>query len=114
METSLSVEVHCLGPRWVNFEDAKYRLYVNNDLLTERTWRWGIDAFVKENIIVDVPTELANDLYIMPILEPKSTAQFVLKNLKVEEDLIEDLGGHRTQVSFIVPERLNDDSINIV
>jgi len=107
MEINLSVEVHCLGPGWVNFEDAKYRLYVNNDLLTERTWRWGVNAFVIEHLIVNVPQEISNEVYIIPVLEPKSTAQFILKNLKVNDDPLEDLGGYRTQVSFTLDPDIN-------
>ena len=32
-----------------------YRVYVDNDLLTERTWAWNTyDTFIRENIEVDV------------------------------------------------------------
>jgi hypothetical protein len=45
-ETSITVEVHALQPRWIYIEQPKYRLYVNNDLITERTWIWDLNTFI--------------------------------------------------------------------
>jgi len=49
---ALSVDVHCNSTA----EGAPvYRVYVDSDLLTERTWRWpAYSVYVQENIEVDL------------------------------------------------------------
>ncbi len=80
---NLTVEVHCLKPSWVNCENNKYRLYVNTDLLTERTWIWNLNTVISENIWIDVPTNSVNIVRLDIILKDKSVAQFALRNLQV-------------------------------
>ena len=54
METkavSITVDVHC---HWTD-SPPRYRVYVDNDLLTERTFIWpGYQNFVRENIHVNL------------------------------------------------------------
>ena len=80
---NLTVEVHCLKPSWVNHENNKYRIYVNDDLLTERTWIWELNTLINENIWVIIPATSANTVRLEQIIQDKSVAQFALRNLQV-------------------------------
>jgi|688.fasta_scaffold1376230_2 hypothetical protein len=62
-------------------ETTLYRLYFNNDLLTERTWIWKNNICVKENIWVY--TKTTNLLTIQPIINLPEPAIFTLSNLQV-------------------------------
>ena len=101
-EVNLRVQVQALQPRWIEHERNCYRLYVNDDLITERTWIWNIDTVIEENILVDVPPHLSHTVRIEPILEPRSIAQFGLRNFKVNNWPKPDWGGAKTQLSFII------------
>lgn len=47
----VTVEVHC---HW-NDNPPVYRIYVDEDLITERTFGWpGYQVYIKENIICDL------------------------------------------------------------
>jgi hypothetical protein len=51
MITPISIDVYC------NDSDGSpaYRVYVDDDLLTERTWSWpSFEIFVKEQLVVDI------------------------------------------------------------
>ena len=80
---NLTVEVHCLKPSWVNHENNKYRIYVNDDLLTERTWIWDLTILINEIIWIDIPATSANTVRLEQIIQDKSVAQFALRNIRV-------------------------------
>ena len=80
---NLTVEVHCLKPSWVTYEKNNYRLYVNNDLLTERTWIWDLNTLINENIWLEIPLDSTNIVRLEIILQDNSVAQFALRNLQV-------------------------------
>lgn len=47
----IAVDVYCDS----GVDPSAYRVYVDNDLLTERSWIWpSYEIFIRENIIVDV------------------------------------------------------------
>ena len=48
--TNIKIEVHCLKPSWVDYEKNKYRLYVDNNIITERSWIWNTKTLLDENI----------------------------------------------------------------
>lgn len=50
-EVHVQVDVYCD----VGSDEPVYRVYADNDLLTERTWIWpAYEVFIRENIIVNV------------------------------------------------------------
>ena len=56
MDTKL-IQVHCdveCFRRGVI--DPKYRIYVNNELFTERTWIFNDDQYLEEMLQIDAPT----------------------------------------------------------
>jgi hypothetical protein len=76
---NLTVEVHCIDP----IEQNNYRLYINDDLLTERTWIWDSKTLINENIWIDVPNNSTNIARIEIITQGNSTAHFTLRNLQI-------------------------------
>jgi hypothetical protein len=76
---NLTVEVHCLDL----IDQNNYRLYVNNDLLTERTWIWDLNTLINENIWLDIPNNSTNIVRIEIITQTTSISQFALRNLQV-------------------------------
>jgi len=60
METSITVQVHALQPRWIDLEQPKYRIYVNDDLITERTWIWDLQIYVEESMCVDILPDVSH------------------------------------------------------
>jgi hypothetical protein len=101
-EVNLKVQVQALQPRWIEYETNKYRIYVNDDLITERTWIWNIDTVIEEDIWIDVPTHISHIIRLESILESKSIAQFGLRNFRVNNWPKPDWGGAKTQLSFII------------
>ena len=93
IENNIYVEVHCLRPSWISDEKNKYRLYLNDELLSERDWTWGLNTVVAENIWVNLPAG-NHILKIEPILYPaNSIAYFALRHLKLNSRFLPDWGG---------------------
>ena len=78
-QVNLKVQVHCLRPSWVNFENNKYRLYVDNDMITERSWIWNTKTLLDENIWVELELDTEHSIKIVPILDPINS--FVMENV---------------------------------
>jgi hypothetical protein len=99
---NITVEICCLKPSWVHREDNIYRLYANNDLLTERTWIWKLNTAINENIWVDIPSNSTNSIRLELILKDKSVAQFALHNFTVVNQpfTFEQINEHT--ISFIL------------
>ena len=53
---NLTVDVECIRScrSILNKHQILYRLYINDDLLTERTWIWRNNVHINENIWVDI------------------------------------------------------------
>jgi hypothetical protein len=111
-ETTITVEIHALQPTWISVESPKYRLYVNDDLITERTWLWDTYTYIEEKIIVEVPKGINHTIRVDLIKsDPMHLAQLGLKNLRINNSDYEtsDHGGYRSELSFII-----DNSINTI
>ena len=60
---NITVEVHCLRPSWAEknpknkFSDSKYRIFINNNLITERSWNWNNNIFLIENMWINLNYE---------------------------------------------------------
>jgi len=101
-DNNIIVEVHCLKPSWVSYEKNKYRIYVNDNLLTERRWYWDLNTYLQENIWV----RLCNghhSIRVEPVQDPvDSSVQFVFRNLTVNNVSVPDWGGERMELSFLL------------
>lgn len=102
-KVSLRVQVHALKPNWIEHENNRYRLYVNDDLITERTWIWNLNTYVEEELLVDVPEKISHTVRLETILDnPRSLAQFGLQNFYVNGWPKPHYGGDRVQLSFMI------------
>ena len=82
---NFTVEVHCHRPAWSinkNYPTA-YRIYNNNDLLTERSWIWNNNTVIRENIWLYTDTNISNVLTITPVINIQEQALFNLNNFTV-------------------------------
>lgn len=88
----LTADVHC---HW-NDVTPSYRVYVDNDLLTERTFGWpGYQVFVRENMIC----ELEKGLHTIRVENCNEHGTFKIYNLTIE--------GHG---AFIHPNYIDPDN----
>lgn len=79
-ETKLSVDVYC---QWVGYPPA-YRVYVDGDLITERTYIWdGESQFVREHLVVNTGAG-QHSIVVEPIVVAGMLANFIVKNLQVD------------------------------
>jgi hypothetical protein len=103
METNIKIQIHALQPRWIELEQARYRLYVNNDLITERTWTWDIDTVIEENVCVNVAPKVNHSIRLECIkVEKGHLTQLGLRNFSLNGIEFPDHGGHRDELSFIL------------
>lgn len=63
--------------------DIAYRLYINDIMIIERQWIWGNINFIKENILIDIPTKLNHKIIIEPLIKHNMQAVFTLNNLNI-------------------------------
>jgi hypothetical protein len=102
-ETALTFEVHCLQPRWIEHEKARYRIYVNDDLITERTWIWDMDTVIEESMQVKVTPNLTHNIRLEHVkFNRGDLAQFGLRNFHVNSWPKPDHGGHGDSLSFMI------------
>lgn len=82
---NLTVEVHCHRPAWSINKNylTVYRIYNNNDLLTERTWIWNNNTIIQENIWIYLDNNLPNILNITPVVNIQEQATFNLNNFTI-------------------------------
>jgi hypothetical protein len=61
-----------------------YRIYVDNDLMTERTVRWDTSThYVRENVIIQVPKNTQQQQHTIR-LEATNQCDFLLSNIVVD------------------------------
>jgi len=100
-QVNLKVQVYCVKPSWVNFEKNRYRLYVDEDMLTERSWIWDIKTYIDENIWVELQADTEHIIKLVPILDPiDSFAKFALKKLRVNGKLLYFTNQDQSELSF--------------
>lgn len=47
--------------------DARYRIYVDSNLLAERVWYWGNDHYIKENMFVQLDKNIEYTVKLEPL-----------------------------------------------
>lgn len=93
--TILTVDVYCDSLIGHN----AYRIYVDDELLTERTWVWpSYEVYIKENIEVKVYP----GRHVVRLVNCGPTTNFKFKNLTMDEKLIKKNTENASEVSFIV------------
>ena len=89
LEVNLIFEVHCQRPPWgiINpiskFSDSRYRVYVDDDLITERSWIWDNGIKLLENIWLNLENNKEYKLRIDPVVAIPEQAKFKIDNFKI-------------------------------
>jgi hypothetical protein len=79
---TIALDVYCSN----SGGEPIYRIYVNDDLLTERTWIWTTyDTYIRENIEVDIDP----GTHRLSIEKLKDSVKFIAKNLTVDGNLVQ-------------------------
>jgi hypothetical protein len=88
---NLTVEVHFEKPTGFQY-DTIYRIYVNEELLVERSWIWDSQTFLKENICINVNSDTVYTIFLDSILSiphsPIKLPGFRLENLQSNDERI--------------------------
>lgn len=101
---NLSIEIHCNFPSWIKsgyifknpigdypvFRQPIYRLYVDNDLITERTWVWEDGIYINEDLWVDLDESTIHKLTVQPILKNPAQAKFLAFNLQAKNSTLKN------------------------
>jgi hypothetical protein len=89
LEVNLIFEVHCRRPPWgiINpiskFTDSRYRVYVDDDLITERSWGWNDNIFLKESVWIKSINGCDHILKIEPVVCIPEQAVFSADNFEI-------------------------------
>jgi len=85
----LTFNVHCQRPPWgINnpvskFTDSRYRVYIDHDLITERTWVWDNCILLKENVWINAIEGSDHTLKIEPVVCMPEQAVFTVDNFAI-------------------------------
>lgn len=48
-------------------KDARYRIYINSDLLAERIWYWGNEHYIEETVFMDLDKNVEHTIKLEPL-----------------------------------------------
>ena len=93
-----SVQVQCdVYCKW-DGSDTRYRVYINNELFTERSWIWsGKEYYLEEIITIEAPPGLYKIKY--ELLEP-SDSKLKIRNMRVAS---KNAAIHEDQTTLEIP-----------
>jgi len=101
---NLTVEVHFEKPTVFLQYDTIYRIYVNEELLVERSWIWDSQTFLKENICINVNSDTVYTIFLDSILSitnsPIKLPGFELQNLQCINEKINIVNSDPTSITF--------------
>lgn len=83
----LTVDVHYSHPTGI-IDDSRYRIYVDNEMLTERSWNWLTNVLIRENLVV----QLEPGTHTVSLIESNShitQGRFNLKDLTIDGKLVD-------------------------
>lgn len=93
-----SVQVHCDVYCKCDNNDTRYRLYVNDELFTERSWIWsGKEYYLEEVITIEAPPGLYKIKY--ELLEP-TNSKLKIRNMRV---VSKNAAIHEDQITLEIP-----------
>ena len=82
--TEIKVDVYCT----LNEEDSAYRVYINQEMMTERTIRWpATKYYVEENIVASLPS----GNYTVTVEYARNRGIYEAKNLRIDGVAVQGL-----------------------
>ena len=82
IDTNINFQIFCTRPDWAitnknpRYTTVRYRIYVDNDLITERNWIWGNNIALHEQIYVKFDLSSEHRLRLEPVLNLENQAAF--------------------------------------
>ena len=103
---NILIDIHCARPSWTIIPLNSqilipiYRIFVNDDLITERSWLWDDEKLIREEIWVELDPAISHKIKLQPILKAAGTAKFKIDNLVVNDSpaIVQDIND--LEVSF--------------
>jgi len=105
---NLKFEVHCQRPPWARlnvdrkYVDSKYRIYVNNNLIVERSWVWDNNIFLEEDCWISADQDQEYMLELEPVVYISEQANFTIGNFAVTNIQADSTKINDLQVNFIL------------
>lgn len=87
----VTADIRCSGN--VDQQPA-YRLYVNDELFTERTWRWDVNTYINESIVIIGKP----GTYEFRVDCCHANNEFKLRNLRVEDGCARVVDSRRVEI----------------
>jgi hypothetical protein len=81
LPVELLVDIHCTRPEVT--VQPNYRIYIDDDLITERNWAWDNNTLIREHLWVDLEPGKDYNITLEPILAVSEQAKFDLKNFQI-------------------------------
>ena len=102
-DINISVEIHPIAPNRIKRDQPKYRIYVNEELIVERTWIWNKLAYIQENLLVDLPNRVNHVIRVETIKNnPAHISRFILQNLICNSITKSNQTEQLSELSFIL------------
>jgi len=104
--TNITVEVHCRRPPWSihhweeRYRDSRYRIYIDNDLITERTWIWDNTTYLREDLWANLSFLGPHSIRLEPVIHIPDQAKFGLLEFNVANTPVKVLAINPHEISF--------------
>lgn len=84
---SLYLDVLCSQAAWAtvqgsNLKSPVYRLYIDEELLIERTWVYGQDDLITEELHLNIELNQFCKIYVELLMQDPDQARFLIRNLR--------------------------------
>lgn len=92
---NLRFDLRCVQPQWANTDfnpnhrPPIYRIYINDELITERTWRFDNETFVMEDLWLSAVTGQVYNLIVETKIMDAKSAEFSLTNFTSLSNTVE-------------------------
>ena len=99
MIVKLTADISCQQPPWVSTHTklgnrafmSNYRIYIDDELLAERTWVWDNNTFISEQIFVETESNILK-FRLEPVQTLTELGEYSVNNVHVNDNLISGQG----------------------
>lgn len=87
-DVNINFQVFCTRPGWAmsnpipKFTDVRYRIYLDDNLITERSWIWANNIALHEELFVKIDLQQDHRLRLEPITYSDNQAVFEMHYLR--------------------------------
>lgn len=103
--THLELSVNCQRPAWASDERLRaittpsYRLYIDDELLTERTWIYSDRDYLREVMYLNIINDV-HKIHLESIGTDSVTAQFSLTDLTSNSHSVQIVNASNESIEF--------------